>query len=153
MVSNFTLRAENVYNNHIAANEEDPDSSAPYGLKERSVLNEVHYYHVANGLPPDLVHDLFERIAVNFVSNAIISFIRERLFQLDELKNVILNFNYSETDKERKPQIIKRKPLNSLKVKQIVCKMWRLIRLLPLMIATLVPPTIPLGIFTLNLHS
>ena len=120
MVSNFTLRAENAYNNHIAAIEEDPNSSALYGLKERSVLNEVHYCHVANGLPLDLVHDLFEGIAVDFVSNAIISFFREWLFQLDKLNNVILNFNYSETDKGRKPQIIKTKPLNSLNVKQIV---------------------------------
>ena len=39
LISKFTLRTENAYINNIAATEEDPDSSALYGLKERSVLN------------------------------------------------------------------------------------------------------------------
>ena len=102
-------------------------------MKERSVLNELYYYHVANGLPPDLI--LFEGFAVD----VIISFIREGVFELDELNRLILNFDYSESDKGRKPQIVKTKPLNCLKVKQTACEMWTLIRLLPLMIRTLVP--------------
>ena len=104
-------------------------------MKERSVLNELYYYHVANGLPPDLAHNLFEGFAVDII----ISFIREGIFELGELNRLILNFDYSESDKGRKPQIIKTKPLNSLKVKQTACEMWTLIRVLPLMIGTLVP--------------
>ena len=69
-------------------------------------------------MSPDLAHDLSEGFAVDVVSNVIISFIREGLFELDELNNVIINFDYSESDKGRKPEIIKTKPLNSLKVKQ-----------------------------------
>ena len=110
LISKFALRTDNAYNNNIAAIEEDPDSSALHRLKKRSVSNELHYYHVANGLSPDLALDLFEGFAVDVVSNVIISFIREVLFELDELNNLILNFNYSESDKGRKPQIIK-KPL------------------------------------------
>ena len=83
-------------------------------MKERPVLNELYYYHVANGLPPDLAHNLFEGFAVD----VIISFIREGIFELGELNRLILNFDYNESDKGRKPQIIKTKPLNSLKVKQ-----------------------------------
>ena len=84
---------------------------------------------------PDLSHDLFEGFAVDVVSNVIISFIREGLLELHELNNLKLNFDYSESDKGRKPQIIKTKPLNS----QSVCEIRTLIRLLPLMIGTLVP--------------
>ena len=69
------------------------------------------------------------------MSNFIISFIREGLFELHELNNLILNFDYSESDKGRKPQTIKTKPLNS----QFVCEIRTLIRLLPLTIGTLVP--------------
>ena len=90
---NFILRTKNAYNNNITATEEDPDSSALYGLKERSFLNELHYYHVASGFPPDLAHDLFKGFAVVVVSNVIIFFIREGLFNLDELNNIILNFD------------------------------------------------------------
>ena len=64
LISKFTLRSENAYDNNVAAIEEDPNSSALYGLNERSVLNELHYYHVAIGLLPDLTCDLFEGFAV-----------------------------------------------------------------------------------------
>ena len=93
LVLNFTLRTKNACNNNITAIEEDPDSSALYGLKERSFLNELYYYHVGNGFPPDLAHDLLEGFAVVVVSNVIIFFIREGLFKLDELNNIILNFD------------------------------------------------------------
>ena len=73
-------------------------------MKERSVLNELNYYHVANGLPPVLAQDCLEGFAVDVVSNVIISFSREGLFELNELNNLILNFDYSESDKGRKPQ-------------------------------------------------
>lgn len=93
LLSNFILRTKNAYNNNITATEEDPDSSALYGLKERSFLNELHYYQVANGFPTDLAHDLFKKFAVVVVSNVIIFFIREGLFKLDELNNIILSFD------------------------------------------------------------
>ena len=73
------------------------------------------------------------------MSNVIVSFIREGLFDLDGLSEIIFNFAYSESDKNHKPQLVKVKPLNSLKVKQTACEMWSLIRLLPLMISSLVP--------------
>ena len=70
MVSNFTLRTENAYNNNIDAIQEDPGSSALYGFKERSILNELQYYQVANGLPPDLADDLLEGSLVSMKPKA-----------------------------------------------------------------------------------
>ena len=81
LVSNFTLRADIDFNNNIVAIEEDPDSSALYGVKERPALNELHYYHVANEFSADLAHDPFEWFVVDFVINVIISFIREVFFE------------------------------------------------------------------------
>ena len=92
MVSHFTLRTENAYNNNLAAIKWHPESSTLHGLKERSVLNELYYY-VAKGLPPDLAHDLFDGFVVDVVSNVIISFIQQGSFQLDELNNIITNFH------------------------------------------------------------
>ena len=92
LVSHFTLRTENACNSNIAAIKQDLDSSTLHGLKERSVLNELYYY-VAKGLPPDLAHDLFEGFVVDVVSNVIISFIREGLFELGELNKIITNFH------------------------------------------------------------
>ena len=74
------------------------------------------------------------------MSNVIVSFIREGLFELDGLSEIIFNFAYSESDKNHKPQLVKVKPLNFLKVKQTACEIWTLIRLSPLMIGSLIPP-------------
>ena len=107
----------------IAINE-DPNLSHLHGINENSVLNYLNYFHVADGLPPDLDHDLFERFAGDIVSNVIVSFIHEGLFDLDGLNEIILNFAYSESDKNHKPQLVKVKPLNSLKVKQTAREIW-----------------------------
>ena len=42
-------------------------------------------------------------------------------FDFDDFNDIILNFEYSGNDKNSKPQVVKRKPLNSLKVKQTGC--------------------------------
>ena len=102
------MRRKNAYNNNIIAINEDPDLS--------HFLNYLNYFHVADGLSPDL--------AVDIVSNVIVSFIRESLFDLDGLNEIILNFAYSESDKNHKPQLVKVKPLNSLKVKQTAREIW-----------------------------
>ena len=72
LVSNFTLRTENAYNNNTAAIEENPDSSALLEFKERYVLNE-YFYHVANGLSPDLAHDLLEESVADAVMLSFLS--------------------------------------------------------------------------------
>ena len=93
------MRRKNAYNNNIIAINEDPDLS--------HFLNYLNYFHVADGLSPDLAHDLFEGFAVDIVSNVIVSFVREGLFDLDGLNEIILNFAYSESDKNHKPQLVK----------------------------------------------
>ena len=138
-VSHFTFRTKNAYDNNIIAINEDQNLSHLYGIKENSILNYLNYFHVADCLPPDLAHDLLEGFAVDTASSVIASFIREGLFDLDGLNEIILTFAYSESDKNHKPQLVKVKPLNSLKVRQAAYEMWTLIRLLPLVIGSLIP--------------
>ena len=69
LVSNFTLRTENAYKNNTAATEENPDSSALLEFKERYVLNELYFYHVANGLPPDFFEEsVADVVMLSFLS-------------------------------------------------------------------------------------
>ena len=93
------MRTKNTYDNNIIQINQDPNLSHLYGIKENSVLNDLNYFHAADGLPPDLAHDLFEGFALDIVSNVIVSFIREGMFDLDGLNKVILNFAYRESDK------------------------------------------------------
>ena len=120
-VSTFVLRTKNAYDNNLRAVLEDQNLAVLYGTKDSSPLNTLSYFHVADGLPPDLCHDLFEGFAVNVISNVIIAFIKDIFFDFDDFNDIILNFEYSGNDKNSKPQVVKRKPLNSLKVKQTGC--------------------------------
>ena len=138
-VSTFVLRTKNAYDNNLRAVLEDPNLAVLYGIKDSSPLNTLSYFHVADGLPPDLCHDLFEEFAVDGISNVVIAFIKDSFFDLDDFNDIVLNFEYSGNDKNSKPQIVKKKPLNSLKVKQTACQMWTLLRLLPLMVGHRMP--------------
>ena len=51
-IFHFTLRTKNGYDNNII--NENPNLSHLYGIKGNSVLNYLNYFHVADGLPPDL---------------------------------------------------------------------------------------------------
>ena len=118
---------------------EDPNLAVLYGTKDSSPLNALSYFHVADGLPTDLCHELFEGFAVDVISNVIIAFIKDGFIDVDDFNDIILNFVYSGNNKNNKPQTVKKKPLNSLKVKQTACEMWTLLRLLPLMVGHLIP--------------
>ena len=74
-------------------------------------------------MPPDLCHHLFEGFPVDVISNVIIVFIKDGFFDLDDFNDIVLNFECPENGKNNKPQIVKKKPLNSLKVKQTNCEM------------------------------
>ena len=90
--------------------------------KNSSPVNTLSYFHVADGLPADLCHELFEGFAVDVISNIIIAFIKDGFFDLGDCNDIILNFEYFGNDKNNKPQIVKKKPQNSLKVKQSACE-------------------------------
>ena len=121
----FALRTKTGYENNIAALGTNPSYLSLYGLKENSCSHELSYYHITSGLPPDLAHDLFEGFAFDIVSSVVI--------------NCIQTFSYSDAGKSNKPQHLKIKPLTQFWVKQTASEMWNLLRLLPLMIAHLVP--------------
>ena len=138
-VSTFVLRTKNAYDNNLRAVLEDPNLVVLYGIKDSSPLNTLTYFHIADALPPDLCHDLFEGFAVDVISNVIIAFIKDGFFDLDDFNDIILNFEYFGNDKNNKPQRVKKKPLNSLRVKQTACEMRTLLRLPPLMMGHLIP--------------
>ena len=55
----FVMRTKEGYRNNASIIECHPDSASVYGLKSNSCLNLLTYFHVINGLPPDLAHDVF----------------------------------------------------------------------------------------------
>ena len=48
------MRTKEGYQNTVSIIEWDPNSASVYGLKSNSCLNSLTYFHVINGLPPNL---------------------------------------------------------------------------------------------------
>ena len=65
--SNFSLRTSERYDNNVLNINADKTLSSIYGIKGNSSVNCCQYYHVINGPPPDIAHDIFEGFATDFL--------------------------------------------------------------------------------------
>ena len=72
----FALRISEGYDNTVLNINAEKTLSSVYGIKENSSLNCLQYYHVINGLPPDIAHDIFEGFATDFLQKLISYFIQ-----------------------------------------------------------------------------
>ena len=73
MLENFNsnewvLSTKEAYDSNIAQLEGDPAIASAYSIKSCSPLHVLKYFHVIDGLPPDLAHDVFEGIAIDILS-------------------------------------------------------------------------------------
>ena len=78
--------------------------SSIYEIKQRSCLNSLKYFHVWDGLPLDITHDIFDGIAKDIVCNIITGLVsEEKLFSIDFVNSKIASFEFSGIDKKNKP--------------------------------------------------
>ena len=133
-ITNFMTRTPKGYLNQVSAIEANPQLSKLYGVKENSCLNGLKFFHVIDGLPPDVGHDFFEGVVPEVLRVVVVSLIQDGLFSLEDLNLAINNFKYASCDKANKPQTIHAKTLANLKFKYTACEQWNFIRLFPLMI-------------------
>ena len=135
---NITIRSKAAYDAQSTEVELDPTLSKLYGVTGKSCLNELRYYHVTDGLPGDLAHDVFEGFGNHLLVALTVRWIKNKRLTIDCINTRILQFPYADIDKNNKPQILKIKPLTQLKYKQTASEMWNLLRLFPLLIGDLI---------------
>ena len=135
-ISHYTLRTKEGYDNIVQLVIEFPNLSSVYGIKSNSCLNQLQHFHVVNGLPPDLGHDLLEGFAKDILNIVIFRCLQQNYFTIDDLNNVILSFSYSDIDKKNNPQVIKTTSFANLNIKQTACEMWNFMRLFPIMVGS-----------------
>lgn len=129
------LRTRDNYNSHVVAIQNDPKNISSYGIKSDSPFN-FGNFHVVEGLPPDIAHDLLEGVVPYEVGLILQHFIMvEKLFSLDYINTMIESFPYGPLDLLDKPCVI----TSNLKITQTAAKMWCLLRLIPLMCHTKIP--------------
>ena len=117
---------------------QDVSAVAPtYRIKSNSCLNELFFFMWQNffmWLLPDLVHDVFEGFAFDFMSGIIGVLVEQKCFTLQELNNRISTFEYAHIDQTKRKQHLKIISSVSFKLKETACEMWDLIRLFPAII-------------------
>ena len=108
------MRTRTTHANHVA------DLHGPlhdhiattYGVVEESILNECRYFHVVDGLVPDIMHDLLEgsaQLTLKCLLRYLIS--EKKCFSLKTLNKRILSFKYGHADVKNKPSEINKTSL------------------------------------------
>ena len=86
--------------------------STTYGIVRDSVLNQSNFFHVTNGLVPDIMHDVLEGCAQYEAKELIKYLIAQKIISLDYLNEQIEFFPYAPPDATSKPTMI---PTSTLK--------------------------------------
>ena len=61
------------------------------------------YFHVINGLLPDLGHDVFEGVAVDVIFHVLINFVKKGALAINEINDNIVKCIFSQIDLKNKP--------------------------------------------------
>lgn len=81
-------------------------NSTTYGLYRDSLLNSSHYFHITDGLCPDVMHDVLEGCAQFEVKELIMYLINKKYITLNFLNSRLESFPYCGSDASDKPTLI-----------------------------------------------
>lgn len=100
----FQLRTKQQHEMHVQTVQENPVLTHVCGVKRQCALTEnLKYFSVLSGYPPDVLHDLFEGIVPRELAFCLQVFIKSKYFTLDELNKSIKTFPYKWSDKTDAP--------------------------------------------------
>ncbi|GBM58824.1 hypothetical protein AVEN_179363-1 [Araneus ventricosus] len=131
---NISLRTPQNYEQHVTELLTDNTKDSLYGIKRSSPFNS-NLFHVTHGLPPDIAHDMLEGVEPYEVSLILTFLIKTGVISLDYINRQIETWPYGPLDSIDRPALIPKK----CKISQTAARMWTLLRLLPLMCATIIP--------------
>lgn len=135
---NLQLRTKEAYELQAVAVQTNPALFTLYGIKQSSCLNELQFFHVVEGSPPDIAHDLFEGVIPEVIAEVVKYCVTQQFFTLSDLNEQIKKFPYEGSDCTNKPSLMSDK-IQTFKVKQTACQALCLCRLLPLMVGSFIP--------------
>ncbi|KAK6167118.1 hypothetical protein SNE40_021218 [Patella caerulea] len=128
----FEFRNEVNYSNHVKKAAQDTGGRAHYlGVKHDSVLNNLNYYHITRGLPPDCMHDVLQGVCRYELPLILQKLEKQKHFSRTTSFKIMKTWKYG----VNKPPVPK--SLNS--IPSSASQMWTLVRILPLMIGEYVP--------------
>ena len=117
---------------------EGPDRlsvSVEYGINRRSSLESLPHFSVIDGMPHDIMHDLYEGVIPYELKLLIQHCITKSYFQLETLNHRHKAFDFGYSEIGDRPASID----NEYKLRQTASQMWLLARVFPLLVGDLVP--------------
>lgn len=132
------MRTIQTYNAHISMVTQDPEMKSVYGVKMDSPLNQLSYFHVIQGLPSDIAHDLFEGIVPEVLGKLTVYCVEKGFFSNEYVNDQINSFPYGEVDKSNKPSKMATVTSNFV-IQQTAMQCWCLLRLFPMLVGDKVP--------------
>ncbi len=100
------------------------------GIKSNSVLNQLKYFNVVTGLPPDAMHDLLEGV-VRQTFNELMNYLSaNKIYNSDKLNEDLKNLKYDRVDKINKVPSDLFSNKSSFKIS--ATHQWMLMRIFPI---------------------
>lgn len=111
----FTHRSRPTHNSHVMSLNGPLRNhmSTTYGVTRSSCLNSSNYFHVTEGLIPDVMHDVLEGVAQYELKELIKHLVEDRIYTLAGINSVLGKFPYSYVDIKDKPTLISASTLSS----------------------------------------
>lgn len=133
-------RTKENHDRHVEKVLEDRKTLSQHGVKGRCPLNDhLTHFHVVDGFPPDILHDLLEGILPAELALCLQDLIAKKYISLDSLNTAIRHFPYTFSDKTDQPQIIPKTFISKKTIGGNGHENWCLMRLLPLIIGHDIP--------------
>lgn len=105
-----------------------------FGIKERSVLNDLHYFKLHSNISVDIMHDVLEAVGQLELKLFMKFLIENKYSTIHELNNRIQSFDYGLINTKNKPSVFSLdKPGHLLGQKAV--QTWVLIRYFPLIVS------------------
>ena len=112
-----------------------------FGINRESELDKIPHFSVANNLPHDIMHDLFEGVVPLEIKLLLLNLINNKYFTISEFNARLRQFDFGYTEICDKPSELDdnfiKKP--EQKIRQSASQMWLLAITLPLLIGDLIP--------------
>ena len=115
--------------------------SVEYGINRPSELDEIPNFSVAENLPHDIMHDLFEGAVPYEMKLLLIHLIDDKYFNVATLNDRLRRFDFGYSECSDRQSEFDEKSLRNpnQKIRQSTSKMWLLAITLPLLIGDLIP--------------
>lgn len=136
----FQPRTKENHDRHVKEVQLDSTKAQEYGVKGSCPLSEsLEHFHVVNGFPPDLLHDLLEGVVPVELAVCLKALMTKRYFSLATLNVAIKQFPYTFSDRTNQPQLIAKNFSSKGTIGGNGHENWTLLRLLPLLIGHHIP--------------